>query len=156
MANSLQEFFSELKVGVVCYVKYSFGDFLLPFYDTTNPIVCIAGGTGVAPFISFAGQLSQDDQIGRMHLYYSAKTNEELICMDDITNLLPEENCKIYLTREDVAKFQKGRISLDRIKSDFPDFEKVHFYICGDEDFTIHFRNGLIEGGAKNIYTDEW
>ncbi len=148
--------FDELKVGSHCHIKYSFGDFLLPFYDNSNPIVCIAGGTGIAPFISFAGQLDKDGQIDRMRLYYSAKTQKELVCLDILSKLIPEKNCNISLTREDNPEFEKGRISLDKIKIEIPDIGKAHFYICGDEEFTTYFKGGLIAEGAKNVYTDEW
>ena len=91
--------FNELKVGSTCYIKYCFGDFLLPFYDNTNDIVCIAGGTGIAPFFSFAEYLKSVGQGNRMILFYSAKNEDELIALDALKSFVSPDKLHIYLTR---------------------------------------------------------
>jgi len=65
--------FNELTVGDVCTVKYAFGDFMLPFFDKKADICCIAGGTGVAPILSFCEQMVRENSINRLHVFYSFK-----------------------------------------------------------------------------------
>ena len=54
--------FNELHEGDSCTVKYAFGDFLLPFFDKNSTICCIAGGTGIAPILSFCEQLKKENK----------------------------------------------------------------------------------------------
>nr|WP_321453630.1 FAD-dependent oxidoreductase [uncultured Carboxylicivirga sp.] len=148
--------FDELLVDSVCYIKYSFGDFLLPFYDKESPIVCIAGGTGIAPFLSFAEYLESENKEGRLHLFYSAKSIKELIGESYLNNLLCENNLSLHLTREKNRLFKEGRITINHILKNIKNINKAHFYICGGEDFTQKFKNELIAAGAENVYSDEW
>ena len=71
--------FDELKVGSECVVKYAFGDFLLPFFDKSAKICCIAGGTGIAPILGFCEQLKKEKRENNLHVYYSFKNEDELI-----------------------------------------------------------------------------
>lgn len=148
--------FAELTVGSVCYVKYSFGDFLLPFSDKVNPIVCIAGGTGVAPFFSFAEYLKAQGHIDQMKLHYSSKNREELIGEKELQSLFRENNLNIHLTREIIPSYKFGRITLDDVLKNIENVQTAHFYICGGEEFTNTFKKELSVAGAENIYTDEW
>ena len=50
--SSFKRALMRLKAGDVVYGTRIAGDFVLPS-DTTQPIVCIAGGIGVTPFVSF-------------------------------------------------------------------------------------------------------
>ncbi|MCT4647346.1 MAG: FAD-dependent oxidoreductase [Carboxylicivirga sp.] len=148
--------FNELTEGATCYVKYSFGDFLLPFFDKTNPIVCIAGGTGIAPVLSFAEYLKQEHMEERMHVLYSAKNANELIGIDVLSSSIKREHINIHLTREKSEVYENGRITMDDVKQQVTDLANAHFYICGGESFTCYFKENLEKEGALNIYTDEW
>ncbi len=148
--------FRELELGSICFLKYSFGDFLLPYFDQVSPIVCIAGGTGLAPFLSFAEYLVQEGSINRMHLFYSAKNKQELLCEQTLREMLPKENLHLHLTRENNPLYQQGRIVPDDLVLKFSATPNAHFYICGGEDFTQLFKNSLISSGFENVYTDEW
>ncbi|PZX19172.1 ferredoxin-NADP reductase [Breznakibacter xylanolyticus] len=148
--------FSELNVGVACYMKYSFGDFLLPFFDNQCPIICIAGGTGIAPFISFVEYLTKEGDISRLHLYYSAKNRKELICLDELKRLVPSQNLHIHLTREEIAEHAHGRLTAKQLLSQFGGDSTANYYICGGEEFTQQFKSVLAQNGAINIHTDEW
>ena len=148
--------FNELVVGGTCYIKYSFGDFLLPFSDNSNPIVCIAGGTGVAPFLSFIEFLHAEGKIDRLKLFYSTKNKKELICPELLNKLVNPENLNIYLTRENDKNVRCGRIDFEHIVESIDNIVNSHFYICGGEEFTTKFKDLLLAKGAKNIYTDVW
>lgn len=148
--------FSELEHGSSCYLKYSFGDFLLPYFDQVSPIVCIAGGTGLAPFLSFAEYLAKEGDINRMHLFYSAKSKQELLCEKELKALLPKENLHLHLTRETNGQYLQGRIVPDEVVSKFRQTPNAHFYICGGEEFTQLFKNKLVSNDFENVYTDEW
>jgi len=148
--------FEFLNEGSICYVKYSFGDFLLPYFDKTGSIICIAGGTGIAPFISFAEYLKQKGESSRLHLYYSARNQQQLIALDAIRQLINSDQLHISLTREQCETYQNGRIVVDDILKNSGDVGASHFYICGGETFTNHYKTELSNAGALNVYTDEW
>lgn len=147
--------FNELSVGTECTVKYAFGDFLLPFMDKKSPICAIAGGTGIAPILSFAEQLKQDGQENRLHIFYSFKNKTELFGTD-ILPFIPKENIHLFCTREEIDGTLHRRIQWNDVKEIGFDFGKAHFYICGGEEFTKEFVKNLQAENAENIYTDEW
>jgi NAD(P)H-flavin reductase len=147
--------FEELGVGKTCYVKLAFGDFLLPFKNRNSAIVCIAGGTGIAPILSFIEELSTIGEGHRVKLLYSVKNSNEFIGKEVIASV-KEENIFISVTREKVDGFASRHITLDDVKKLAVDFKKDNFYICGGEVFTKQFKNELLAKGATNIFTDEW
>lgn len=148
--------FNELTLGKTCTFKYSFGDFLIPSFDSKGDIICIAGGTGIAPFLSFAEYLNSVGQSSRMKLFYSAKNSSELIGVESLKKLLSAENLHIHLTREQQDGFKNGRIAVEDIVNQEFNFATSHFYICGGESFTKGFKEELSKRGAEAIYTDEW
>lgn len=148
--------FEELTIGKSCTVKYAFGDFLLPFYDVKNPICCIAGGTGIAPILSFAEELKKNKQEKRLHVYYSFKNSEENMGINILKEIVPENQLHLYSTREKISGVNCRRIEKNDILNSGLDFSLSHFYICGSENFTNYFKGVLLEEEASNIYTDEW
>lgn len=148
--------FNELTLNKTCVVKYAFGDFLLPFYDTKNSICCIAGGTGIAPILSFAEELKKNGQENRLHVYYSFKNSEENMGINILKEIVPEHQLHLYSTREQISGINCRRIESDDILNSGLNFESTHFYICGSENFTNYFKDLLLGEGVQNIYTDEW
>ncbi|MDR1884356.1 MAG: FAD-dependent oxidoreductase [Prevotella sp.] len=148
--------FNELAVGKTCTVKYAFGDFLLPFYDAKSPVCCIAGGTGIAPVLSFAEELKKNGQESRLHVYYSFKNSEENIGVDVLKGIVPGSQLHLYSTREQLSGVNCRRIEKNDILDSGLDFESSHFYICGSEAFTACFKELLLGEDVRNIYTDEW
>ncbi len=148
--------FNELAIGDSCMVKYAFGDFLLPFYDIKSSICCIAGGTGIAPILSFAEELKKIQQEKRLHVYYSFKNSEENMGINILKEIVPENQLHLYSTREKISGVNCRRIEKNDILNSGLDFSLSHFYICGSENFTNYFKGVLLEEEASNIYTDEW
>lgn len=148
--------FEELLTGEACLVKYAFGDFLLPFYDNKGIICCIAGGTGIAPILSFCESLSQKQEESRLHIFYSFKNREECVGLDVLTASVRKEQLHLFCTGEQYEDVTNRRIDMRDICDTQIDIYSSHFYICGKESFSKHFRIELSECGAKNIYSDEW
>ena len=148
--------FDELIEGSECTIKYSFGDFLLPVFDKENPIVCIAGGTGIAPFLSFLGQLKNEGSLDKMYLLYSVKKFENFIDIDILRSNLPDNQTSFHCTREEVDGFKNDRINLDEIIKISQNNKDAHYYICGSKEFITDFKGKLFEKGFNNVYTDEW
>lgn len=148
--------FNELQVGSECMVKYAFGDFLLPFFDQKSAICCIAGGTGIAPILSFCEQLKQNNMQNRLHVFYSFKNESEKIGLETLKAVIPEEQLHLFCTRQEISSIANCRVNWKDIKQIDFDYQSDHFYICGNEIFTYEFCVCLEKAGAENIYTDEW
>lgn len=151
-----ERIFNELKIGSQCTIKYAFGDFLLPFYDKKSSICCIAGGTGIAPILSFCEDFNISSQNDRLHVYYSFKNKEEAIGLEVLSNSVPKDQIHLYSTRENSTDVCCRRIKKEDVLNNGLDIKHTHYYICGSEDFTGYFKESLANAGAENIYTDEW
>lgn len=147
--------FEELKEGSKVTIKYAYGDFLLPF-DCDDGIVCIAGGTGISPILSFIDKLKEDDELDKIKLFYSARNKEELIDYDNICEILPKDNVYFYVTRQDTKdeRIINRRIDVDDIKNNTN--IDSYIYICGSNEFINYFKCNLEALGYENIILDEW
>ena len=147
--------FNELSSGSVVTIKYAYGDFLLPF-DYDDGIVCIAGGTGISPILSFVDKLEEDGDIDKIKLFYSAKTKSSLIDFERLCNILEKENLHFYLTREKTndKNINFGRINIEEISRNLN--KNSYFYICGSNDFISYFKSNLEKLGFESIVLDEW
>lgn len=144
--------FSELKQGTCITIKYPYGDFLLPAFDNEGPIVCIAGGTGIAPFLSFIESLEKEGGIERLMLFYSARKYEDFFSIEYLKKTISKDKLKLYLTREKKDGIENRRIAT----ADIPKIDNGHYYICGSQEFISYFKRSLENEGLKNIYIDEW
>ena len=147
--------FNELSSGSVVTIKYAYGDFLLPF-DYDDGVVCIAGGTGISPILSFVDKLEEDGELDKIKLFYSAKTKSSLIDYERLCNILEKENLNFYITRENCNDeiINLGRINIEEISRNLN--KNSYVYICGSNDFISYFKSNLEKLGYKNIILDEW
>lgn len=148
--------FDTLEVGSSCTIKYAYGDFTLPLFDETNPIVCIAGGTGIAPFLSFIDACEERGQLDRLTVYYSVKQKADVIDYEKLKSILKHGKLCIFTTREFNDDTICRRIIVDDIVNNQPDASDRHYYICGSKEFTYTFKRQLEMKGMQNIYIDEW
>ena len=148
--------FEQLVVGATCTVKYAFGEFILPMFDRENEIICIAGGTGISPFLSFIECLEREGRIDRIKLFYSVRTQKDYIELDYIKNTISKDNLFLYCTGENVDYAKNERIKIEEILENVKDKEKADFYICGSNEFIADFKRELKENDIERINTDEW
>ena len=148
--------FNELNIGDACMVKYAYGDFLLPFFDKEALICCIAGGTGIAPILSFCEQLEKEKQLHRLHVFYSFKNEVEMMGVEALRAKVPAAQLHLFCTRQAIDSIPNRRIEWNDIQQAGFDWLKTYFYICGGETFTSAFVNNFKLVEAENVFTDEW
>lgn len=79
-----------------CTIKYAYGDFTLLAFNEESPILCIARGTVIAPFLAFIGECEERGQLERLFVYNSAKTQANLIDHPKIKKSIPQGHLNIF------------------------------------------------------------
>jgi ferredoxin-NADP reductase len=109
--------------------------------------VFIAGGAGVTPFISIFRYLNQHHEIGKNRLFFSNKSDEDIILKDEFSEMLGKNFINI-ITQQPNSMYQYGRINKDFLKKNISNFDKP-FYVCGPEFFNQSVLQALGELGAQ-------
>ena len=112
-----------------------------------GPGTFFAGGAGVTPFIAIFRQLYKDKKIDGNKLFFSNKTEADIILKDEFEKILGE-NFHNTLTRERSSKYDSRRIDEDFIKEKVKDFSQ-NFYICGPDNFVMDIKKALKKSGAN-------
>jgi ferredoxin-NADP reductase len=107
----------------------------------------IAGGAGITPFLAIFRQLYKDKKIGGNRLYFSNKTESDIILRDELTTMLGD-NARFILTRSSAPGIEKGYIDKDFLQKNVSDFSKP-FYVCGPDKMVESISNDLRSLGAS-------
>lgn len=123
-------------------LSQAMGDLVLP-RDTNRPLVFVAGGLGVASFVSMMKQLGTEPTPRDTTLLYAHKPDEKLF--GDVMKACPGLKVNEFISPK--------RLALDDILQDNKD---VLYYISGSEPFTMQFRDQLLDASvpATNIVYD--
>ena len=147
--------FEQLLIGSECTVKYAFGDMVLPQFDNINNIVCIAAGSGIAPFLSFVEELEQESQIDRLELFYTVREEKDFISYEYLKSVISKDNLHLFVTDEKSELVNNRLMNIDDIINDENHINK-HYYISGSPEFITFFQKELLNKNIKKIYLDEW
>ncbi len=136
----------------------------LPYIKDENEsfeYVFIAGGSGIVPFRSIIVYSRDSSFKNNMFLFYSNKTEKDIIYKDELEKLNEElDNFTLIetLTREEKENYEKGRINKEMLEKYINNFDNKKFIICGPK--------GLVTGSIsilkdlnvdiKNIKTESW
>ncbi|MBW1780945.1 MAG: 2Fe-2S iron-sulfur cluster binding domain-containing protein [Deltaproteobacteria bacterium] len=112
------------------------------FHDRT--MVCLAGGSGVTPFMSMIRQVVACDLNRTLYIFYGNKTLDEAIFHDELNNLSRRfENIVYVPVIEDPPDGYDGATGLmtgDLINKTIGDIAEKTFYLCGPQgmyDFCV-------------------
>ena len=109
--------------------------------------VFIAGGAGVTPFISIFRHLKKEGKIGNNKLFFSNKTEGDIILRKEFEAMLGRNFVNI-ITRQDDTVFYKGKIDKNFLERHAAPFSQ-HFYVCGPDAFTAAMLKSLESLGAQ-------
>lgn len=91
--------------------------------------IFIAGGVGVAPFISILKSLQHQNKLGNNKLIFANRTSSDVFLAEHFTDLLGDRFINI-LSDEKHEEFDHGYISTEFIQKHITEDLK-YFYICG-------------------------
>jgi len=106
----------------------------------------IAGGAGITPFLAILRQLNNDGAIGDNKLFFSNRTDKDIILADELKSMLGE-NAHFTITNQKDSMYDQRRINADFLKAEVKDFSK-HFYVCGPDAMVEEISGLLADLGA--------
>jgi ferredoxin-NADP reductase len=121
----------ELKPGDPAQVRESMGDLILP-KDPNQPLVFIAGGIGIASYVSMLKYLVQRREEREIYFFYSLKQRQELIFKELLAS---------YPLRLNVLTISPNRLTGKQIIDSTP--PDAFIYISGGQKFVEELRINL-------------
>ena len=126
--------FNQLKVGDSVRVSGPLGTAYLRTRHE-GPMLCVAGGTGLAPILSILRGAIADGMQNPIHLYFGVRSPQDIYGLDQLNALQaahPSLNLEIVVTTDDEGgnKHRTGLIT-DAIAHDLPNLNGWRAYVCG-------------------------
>jgi len=112
-----------------------------------GPGYFIAGGAGITPFIAIFRQLHKDGKIEDNKLFFSNKTDKDIILEDEFNSMLGD-NIVHVITNDANTKYLTGYINEDFLRNNVNDFSK-NFYLCGPPKMVEVMQELLTKLGAS-------
>ncbi len=146
----------KMDVGEVLGISDGGGHFA---YQGERKAAFIAGGTGVAPMISILRHIKESKAEGDFILFYSARTEDDILFREELDELGREPNIKVVitLTRQE-WKGETGRLCHDMLKRYIPELKAYVWRICGPLALAKSMKECLLGAGTapKDIRIEGW
>ena len=164
LAGRFTETAKELKAGDEILVDGPFGKFI-PKIGMNNietdiavkDLVFIAGGVGIAPFMSILKDIQKNKEnkqkIPNIILFYGSQTEEDIIFRKELDAINEGWFKKVYILdngEKSNTLFEYGYITKDIIKKYVRNINNSLYYICGPEIMKDSTKKILAELGVKN------
>lgn len=139
---------TDLKVGDKLKISQPYG-FFDAFLDTNKPAVFIGCGVGISPLYSIINYNIHLKNDHKMDLFYTNKTDDDIIFYNQITKLEENQNFKahLYITRQKDSQYFSNRLTVSDINNIT---DETCFYICGTTEFTRSIWRQLKEIGIND------
>ncbi len=146
-----------LKPGAQLDVSNVSGDFLLP-KDTSRPLLFMAGGIGVTPFISYIRTSHKNQEKRDIVLVYAVRSVAEIAYAQDLV----KAGVRVVVVSTDTPKklpphwhhVQSDRVTEEILKSAVKDVSQRDVYISGPPLFVQALRKVARKNRARRIHTD--
>lgn len=151
----------ELCVGWRIWMKAPYGDFIVRA-DVEHPVVLIAGGTGITPFVAFMEDALVKGLQGNVWLHYGARCQDLLVFRhfaDRCARQFPPFRVDYYAEEGAVPPTISGQIDLQRAFHCLGDGKAATYYLCGPQAMINAFRSRLTENygvPGEKVKIDQW
>jgi len=132
--------------------------------ESNAPMLCIAGGSGMAPIKALLEQVSSQGFNRQVVYLFGARTQADLYCIDDMQKIVQMGNGNFnfipVLSREPEGSDWsglRGQIT-DFILPNAFDIPNTHAYLCGPPGMIDSSIETLVNGGVQNtnIFYDKF
>lgn len=125
--------FNELQVGANIRVSGPLGTAYLR-RKHTGPMLCVGGGTGLAPVLSIVRGALAEGMVNPIHLYIGVRSQEDLYDAERLQALAthhPQIRVHVVVATGPVSAGLRAGLVTDAIQNDFPSLEGWRAYLCG-------------------------
>ena len=149
-------------VGDLYSVSAPYGQFKFDI-NSGAKFLFLAGGTGLAPFLSMLRGIQKNGQKIDGKMLYSVRYPTEIINKEELSAIEQALGVKTIVTvtrpaEGDGWNGEKGHVDINMIQREVPDFKDRVSYICGPPEFVKALKTGLVTIGVpeKNIFAEMW
>jgi ferredoxin-NAD(P)+ reductase (naphthalene dioxygenase ferredoxin-specific) len=99
-----------------------------------GPMLCVAGGTGLAPILSILRGALAEGMRNPVHLYFGVRSPRDVYGLDWLTDLErrhPALKLNIVVTSGGDPREQRCGLVTEAIEQDLPDLDGWRAYLCG-------------------------
>ncbi|NCB01584.1 MAG: 2Fe-2S iron-sulfur cluster binding domain-containing protein [Spirochaetia bacterium] len=150
-----------LKEGDEVTINGPYGDFFLR--DTDNPIICIAGGSGMAPIKSILLDMIDKKSTRKARYFFGARTKKDLFLLDEmkeLEKLMPSFTFTPALSEPQEDDKWEGEVGLitDVVRNLSENAKDSEAYLCGSPGMIDACIKVLKELGMpeEHIYYDKF
>lgn len=124
-----------------------------PLRDAKN-VICLAGGSGITPFISMAGAVIDGDEEFNMTLIYGSRNRANILFYDELEEIKKTGKVNVVhvLSDEEAEGFEKGFITAELIKKYAPENEPYSIFICGPQGMYEFLDKEIAKLGLEKKY----
>lgn len=126
------------EVGTKVEVSAPSGNFEYQPLRDAETVICVAGGSGITPFLSMANAVADGDEDFKLVLLYGSRNYDNILFCDELAEL--EKKCdkiKVVHVLSDESKeikgTEKGFITAELIKKYAPADAEYSVFLCGPQ-----------------------
>lgn len=149
--------FDNWTVGTCVTASAPAGNFEYQPLRDAKKVICIAGGSGITPFLSMANAINDGDEDFEMTLLYGSRDKNSILFKDELEAL--EKSCdkiKVVHVLSDEKKvsknMEKGFITAELIKKYAPENEPYSVFICGSQQMYAFVDKEIEKLGLEKKY----
>jgi ferredoxin-NADP reductase len=143
----------EVRDGDVFEVRGPIGGYFVWDGDEPEPILLVAGGSGVVPLAAMARQRSRSGSEVPMRLLYSSRSWDEVIYRDELETLGIEVVYTLTRAQPSDWKGYARRIDDEMLREVmFAVAESPRVYVCGSTHFVDAAADGLVRLGYDPLW----
>jgi predicted ferric reductase len=138
-----------IQPGETVYIDGPYGVFSREALQTDRPLVMIAGGIGITPFVRLCRELVPQGE-RELHLFYGNKRRNEIIYQDEFETMNRVRLVHV-LSDEPDYEGETGFITPELLKRRLQrDLKQHEFLICGPPEMTMTLESGLKGEGVPD------
>lgn len=149
---------SEMPIGSEVEIGDIGGYFVLP-EDEKTPLVFIAGGIGIAPFVSMSRYIVEEELDYEVKLLYSNRNRNSSIFLDEFKDYeLTRRGFDVMLTMTDDPGWlgESSRIDGDFVKRHLPDYRSYTYMIAGPPGMVDSVSGEIEKIGVDGIISSDF